>query len=366
MSRFSVSRRRALALLALTSVLLITLDAQDNRAIDQVRDLFATMFSPVQDAVRVVTEPLEDAWRGISNYDEVEAENLRLREELARQEGAYLSALASYRDAQELLALNGIEGLQGIDSVTARVIGESPTNFAQTVEIDRGSDDGLRVGMAVVDTAGLVGRITSVSSDRALVMLVTDAEYAIAVRVVNTPDASDDQAVPDTTPSGLPPGQNTTTSTTTTTTIAPAADPSESTTTTVPTTTTTTTTTLPARPGDPLAPPSVAPPGTTIAPVDLPASERAGFFGRGPRRPPEVEFVREGVRFGSVDVGAIVQTAGGSTSPAPPGIVVGTVERKVLRSSSVGPVLEVRLAARLSDLNFVRVLLYQSAADRGR
>lgn len=359
MSRFTISRRRAIAILALTSVLLITLDAQGNSVIDGTRSAFGAVFAPVQDAVRAIADPVENAWRGVIEYDDVKEENVRLKDELARQEGAFLAALASFRDAQELLAMNGIEGLQGIESVTARVIGESPSNFSQTVEIDRGSNDGLRVGMAVVDGVGLVGRITSVSSDRALIMLVTDAEYAIGVRVVNDdglvvdePGADPEASVPVTTPSGLAPGTNTTTTTTTTTTI-PA----------LPTNTSTTTTIL-AAPGNPLGPVIET---TPAAPPDsLPASERGGFFGRGPRRVPEVEFVRERVRFGEIKVGAIVQTAGGSTSPAPPGIVIGTVQRKILRSTTAGPVLEVKIAARLSDLNFVRVLLYQAASDVGR
>jgi rod shape-determining protein MreC len=370
MTRFSISRRRAIAILALTSILLITLDVQGNPVIERVRGAFATLFAPLQDGVRVVTRPIENAWIGITDADDLREENARLKDELARQEGTVLAALASLRDAQELLALNGVEGLQDIESVTARVLGESPSNFSQTVEINRGSDDGIRVGMPVVDAVGLVGKITAVSPDRAVVMLVTDAEYAIAVKVVNNPNlggtavgaTTTTTQPPTTAPSGLPPGQNattTTSTTTTTTTLAPDA------TTTVPVDASTTTT-VAALPGDPLGPVPEAITTTTIGLTDLPATERGGFFGRGGRQAPEVEFIRERIRFGEIRVGAIVQTAGGSNSPAPENIVVGTVQRKIERSSSAGPVLEVNVAARLDDLNFVRVLLYQAASDAGQ
>lgn len=372
MTRISISRRRAIAILALTSILLITLDVQGNPAIERVRGTFGTLFAPLQDGVRVVTRPIENAWTGITDAEELREENARLKDELARQEGTVLAALASLRDAQELLALNGVEGLQDIESVTARVLGESPSNFSQTVEINRGSGDGIRVGMPVVDAVGLVGKITAVFPDRAVVMLVTDAEYAIGVKVVNNPNLSGSTVgatttttqPPTTAPSGLPPGQNatTTTSTTTTTTTTIPLD----TTTTVPTDGATTTTAPAALPGDPLGPVTEAVTTTTIGLADLPATERGGFFGRGARQAPEVEFIRERIRFGEIRVGAIVQTAGGSTSPAPENIVVGTVQRKIERSSSAGPVLEVNVAARLDDLNFVRVLLYQAASDAGQ
>lgn len=48
MSAYSVSRRRAIALLALTSLLLITLDLQGNSAVGGLRSIFGTLFNPVQ------------------------------------------------------------------------------------------------------------------------------------------------------------------------------------------------------------------------------------------------------------------------------------------------------------------------------
>ena len=234
---YSVSRRRAIALLALSSILLITLDIQGNSAVQGLRGIFATIFQPVQSSARVITRPLENAWQGITDYGELESENARLQDQLDQQEGAFIAALATVRDAQELLALNGIDNLADISSVTAQVIGGTPSNFSQTVEINQGSDRGLRVGMPVVNAAGLVGRVTWVDNDRSLVLLANDSLYAIPVQVVNQPD--------------LVPATTTTTSTTTTSTTT------TSTTTTSTTTTSTTTTTSP----------SLAPPGPLVTTV---------------------------------------------------------------------------------------------------
>jgi cell shape-determining protein MreC len=63
-----------------------------------------------------------------------------------------------------------------------------------------------------------------------------------------------------------------------------------------------------------------------------------------------------------VQVGALVITSGGSQSLAPRGIVVGRVIKIVERTGTSGAVLEVRLTAKLTALNFVRVLLYQPVA----
>ena len=51
------------------------------------------------------------------------------------------------------------------------------TNFEDTIEIDKGTDDGIKVGMPVVTGAGLVGRIVEVhGGTRSVVQLLTDPD----------------------------------------------------------------------------------------------------------------------------------------------------------------------------------------------
>lgn len=379
---YSVSRRRAVALLALTSILLITLDQQGNGIVGGARNVFGFVFHPVEEATRVVTRPIQNAWRGVTNYGELEAENERLRDQLDQQEGAFIAALAIVRDAQELLALNGIDNLADVSSVTAQVIGGSPSNFSQTVEINQGSDRGLQVGMAVVNAAGLVGKVTQVFPNRSVVMLTSDVQYAIPVQIVNQ---GEDPATTTTTTTTSTTTTSTSTSTTTstTTTVARpvtsvATGPTAVTTVPVPTSTTTTTVDLSGVDFGALTPPpssvsvsTIAPGETTQAPTttidinNLPSVETGIFRGRGPDKAPVVEFIDQNARFGEVRVGALVITSGGSSSLAPRGIVVGRVIKIVERTGTAGAVLEVRLTARLTTLNFVRVLLYQPVVSGG-
>ena len=381
---YSVSRRRAIALLALSSILLITLDLQGNSVVHGLRNIFSTIFEPVQSSTRVITRPLENAWRGITHYGDLETENERLQDQLDQQEGAFIAALATVRDAQELLALNGIDNLADISSVTAQVVGGTPSNYSQTIEINQGSDRGLRVGMPVVNAAGLVGRITWVDNNRSLVLLSNDSLYAIPVQVVNQPDMVPATTTTTTTTTTTPTTTTTSTSTTTTsttTTLAPVAplvtavvDPNASTTTSTTSAVTSTTIDFSGIDFGALAPTTtgvivtIAPgttsggPTTTINLDDLPVAETGIFRGRGIDNAPVVEFIDQNSRFGEVQVGALVITSGGSQSLAPRGIVVGRVIKIVERTGTSGAVLEVRLTAKLTALNFVRVLLYQPVA----
>jgi rod shape-determining protein MreC len=341
-------------LLVLTSIILITLDLQNSSAVSGLRNIFGTIFRPVESTTRVITRPISNAWHGIFDYNDVLDENDRLREKVAQQEGATVAAAASVRLAQELLALNGLPTLAGINAVTAQVIGDSPTNFSQTIEINQGSESGIRVGMPVLNAAGLVGKITKVYGDRSVVMLITDPDFALSVKVVNSPRqtttttiAKSNAAVPSPVvpvePDASLEGEASTTTTTTTTTTIAGFTPSV--------------TTLPAVPS------GVSSITVPLA-SDLAVRETGVIEGRGPSRQPTVRFISNAVRFGDIQAGVPIVTAGGSRSLSPPDILIGTVARVVERLGSAGPVLEIEPVADLTNLSFLRVLLYQPITEK--
>lgn len=346
MARLSINRRRAIVLLALTSVILLTLDLQGSSATSTLRSGFGTLFRPIEGVARIVTRPVSNAWYGITHYDHVISENRLLSEKIAQQEGAAVAAAASVRLAQELLALNGLPTLAGINSVTAQVIGDSPSNYSQNVEINQGSESGIRVGMPVLNAAGLVGRITQVFPDRAVVMLISDPEYALSVKVVSDPQSTTASTVP---------GEGIATKVT----VAPT-----------PETTEVVTVVVSTIPGFTPGATTIPTPPSGITSLTVPSSgilavrETGILEGQGPSRAPTVRFISADPRFGEINVGAPIVSAGGSMSLAPPDIVIGVVSRVVPRLGTAGPILEIKLVADLTNLSFLRVLLYQPITER--
>jgi rod shape-determining protein MreC len=352
---FTTSRRRVIAALALTSALLITLDLQGNSAVGSARRGFGAVFSPLEDAARVVTRPVENAWRGVRDYPDVAEENRRLKEQIAQQEADHLLWQAELQDAREAMAAANLDTSYGTP-IPARVVGGSPSNFDQTVEIDKGSTNGIEIGQMVVIGQTLIGKITEVQSDRAIVMLITDARFSVAVKVENVPDeaATEGSVVEGAeTPvdSSVPEGAE---STTTTTTVAP-----EETTTTVAPTDTTTTLPGGAVPNNPLAPPSTVAPESASDDTTAPARQNGSLEGRGPQRNPYVVRVSDSPRFGRIQIGAVVRTSGGSIpgeSLAPEGLLVGEVLKRIDQAGSGGDSYEIRPAAPFGSLDFVAVL----------
>ena len=70
--------------------------------------------------------------------------------------------------------------------VAASVIGRDPSPFMQYILIDKGSNDGIQRGMPVVTQQGLVGRVDAVTAGAARVMLITDQNSTVNVRLQTT------------------------------------------------------------------------------------------------------------------------------------------------------------------------------------
>jgi cell shape-determining protein MreC len=346
----SLSRRRVVVLLILTSLLLITLDRRSNNAvIDKARQAFAVVLRPFDIAAEAVSKPIANAWYGITNYDNLRAENEALHDQVEHQKGAEIEAQTAITKFYELLRLYRLTSVHSYKSVIAQVVGEAPSNFQNTVEITVGTRDGIAVGMPVTDGAGLIGKVTKVYPDRSVVMLITDPQFSVQAQVLSRVDEEDATSTTAIAPlntaiSGRPLDSSTTTSTTTTTTepvstttttLAPTdvgATPNQSTT----STSSTTTTTLP---------------DVTVR------RETGDIDGQGADRPLLFSLIDD-TALTNVKVGDTVETAGGTKSLAPQSIPIGKITAVTRKLGSRSPIVEVEPNASLTQLNFVSVVLF--------
>ncbi|MEY2449944.1 MAG: rod shape-determining protein MreC [Acidimicrobiaceae bacterium] len=178
--------RFTLALLILTSLTVLTLDFRGSSAIHSLRSAASTAFSPVRDAAGTVFSPFTSAWNGLFHYDDVRKDNDRLRAELDQVRGQQDQALADQQAFKDLAATQGITQWTTLPAVTAQVIAGPLTNFEHTIEIDRGSASGIKVGMPVVTGAGLAGRVVDVQGNRSVIKLLNDPDVVVGVRLLSS------------------------------------------------------------------------------------------------------------------------------------------------------------------------------------
>jgi len=176
-------RRTILALIVLTAVTLITLDVRGAGPISAVRGGARDVVNPIAGASDAVFSPVGDWIDGVTSATALKDENARLRHQLDSARGRQASARAATEENKELKKLLDLPFVEDADSIAAPVVGGAPSNFELTVQIGKGERDGVGVDMPVVTGAGLVGRVREVSRDRSTVVLITDPQSGVGVKI---------------------------------------------------------------------------------------------------------------------------------------------------------------------------------------
>ncbi|ANQ83267.1 rod shape-determining protein MreC [Azoarcus olearius] len=181
--------RRGLAPLArlflLVSVCLAMLVADLRfRYLEVFRQGLSVVTYPLQMAAATPADFVRNASRYFATLIEVQLENADLRRQ---QLGAAERLLRYEQLEQEYKQLRGLmqmaERVQ-VKSVAAEILYNAPDPFARKVILDRGAQQGVEAGLAVVDSDGVIGQVTRVYPIQSEVTLLTDRNQAIPVRVL--------------------------------------------------------------------------------------------------------------------------------------------------------------------------------------
>jgi rod shape-determining protein MreC len=196
--RTRILRRAIPVALVLAAIVLATFSIRAQADVSAAGSTAAESTSVVQQVATRATQPVRDliAWFGDirsarDERDRLEAENARLRSELA-------TAGVNQQDAEELRGLlnyvksPAFPATKAYRPRAARVVARSPSLTSSTVVIDAGSEAGVREGDPVlagvassVDIGGaaLIGRIGKVTAGTATVDLLSNAGVAIGATV---------------------------------------------------------------------------------------------------------------------------------------------------------------------------------------
>jgi len=178
--------RFTLLLLVLTSLTLVTLDFRGFGPLDQARSSVLSVFAPVGDGASGLFRPIGNFWHGAFAYDDLQHQNDALRAQIDDLQGQVTAGEVAKRSNQELLAQAKLPFVGDLQTVRARVTSGAVANFDETIEINKGSNDGIKKDMPVVTGTGLVGSIVQVSDNRAVVRLVTDTSFQVGVNALGT------------------------------------------------------------------------------------------------------------------------------------------------------------------------------------
>jgi len=139
--------------------------------------------APVQRVFIWAFDGAGSLWKGYADLRGVRGENLELRAQ-NRQLRSETNELAEVRAENERLRrLLDYAKASPDPQLPARILGVNPAATLLSLRIDRGESDGIRRGMPVVTPDGVVGIVQRVTGSFADVVLITDANSKIAVKV---------------------------------------------------------------------------------------------------------------------------------------------------------------------------------------
>jgi rod shape-determining protein MreC len=148
-----------------------------------VRSIIGGLVSPIY----VVAESpylLSDAVGDVlASRDELQHRNSELERrvlELSQISQQYVALKAENDRLRELL---GSQGRLPYEVLIAELVGVIPDPDTFQIIIDKGADAGISVGQAVLDAEGLFGQVVEVNRFTSRVLLVTDRDHAVPVRI---------------------------------------------------------------------------------------------------------------------------------------------------------------------------------------
>lgn len=185
-------RRAVLVALVLVSLTLLTISFRSPTAgaLHSVEGVGSTVLRPFQIAARRVAQPFRDAYNYFDGLANAKSENAKLRKEVELYRSQALANLEKAQQEQQLKRLlHYIEGPTfpvGYRAVTARVVSSSESPFTRSLVITAGSSYGVRLNSPVVTGDGLVGLVTNLYPDTAVVTLLSDTQSVVPAVDVQT------------------------------------------------------------------------------------------------------------------------------------------------------------------------------------
>lgn len=138
--------------------------------------------NPVQKIVYNANRGVKDFVDFFLNYSDVKSENKSLAKENKQLQNELTELSDAEEELERLRALLDIKDTRTeYDYVGTNVIGYSGANALDGYIVDRGSNDGVEKGMVVIAAEGLVGQVSSVGTNWAIVQSIVNENIAVSV-----------------------------------------------------------------------------------------------------------------------------------------------------------------------------------------
>lgn len=170
---------------ALISIALLVVDARFH-ALTTVRQVAATVLYPFQMAALMPRNAMSNMGSYFSSISALQKEVRELKSQQVAMAQAMQQAQLQMAENGYLRKLLDAREHLPVRSMMSEILYDARDPSTRRVVLDRGSENGVKLGLPVIDNAGVVGQVTRVFPLTSEVTLLTDKEQAIPVQVLRT------------------------------------------------------------------------------------------------------------------------------------------------------------------------------------
>ncbi|HWL54368.1 MAG TPA: rod shape-determining protein MreC [Chthoniobacteraceae bacterium] len=152
----------------------------------RIQSAFLGFISPFLKTGSALEKKITAVRHGLKTLAQLEVENQQLS--VRNKELSAVNSMLRDLEAENRQLRKALEYRERAEFklVPARIIARDASTWWNTVEIDRGTAEGIRREMPVLTESGLVGKVTVVSDHAATVVLISDESCKVAAKIEGT------------------------------------------------------------------------------------------------------------------------------------------------------------------------------------
>ena len=159
--------------LLLGNFLLMAYDAKTTSQERVIRVWTQAIANFVQSPVTTITSSVTGFFQSFVNLRSAQSENDKLKQQVQELQVQVQQKEELSKENESLKALLQLKSESKYNVLPAQIIGRDPSLWFDSAIINRGSLDGVKLNMPIVNNGGLIGRVIAVSPITAQINLVT-------------------------------------------------------------------------------------------------------------------------------------------------------------------------------------------------
>ena len=167
---------------------MISYTGEDRDDFSRLEHAVFSILAPVQDFFAGAGQGIQSFFDSVFYHQEIKAENARLRERFAHYQEKILMVEELQQENQRLREMLDFQESEEMEKVPAKVVSRDPSQWFNTMTLNRGIRDGIEKEMPVISPHGLVGMVSNVSRDTCQVILLTDPRLPASAMVQRSRD----------------------------------------------------------------------------------------------------------------------------------------------------------------------------------